>query len=352
MMKGQQGIAMIFVLLFLAVGSLALVPTLRYASSTLKLVSVSRESAEVQYALDALTQQALWYLQYETQFEECDDPADGIDSFVYCVAKNSEWTLTTQPLPVGTPHTVVDQVNKQDASVTVSVPGALTADPEPTPTPGPGTCFYASVTRDTDPDTDGDQTWVQVGKPIEYTLHIQNCSTNTKRRLRNVGVIADPAMSCFPDPVEPSKICSTGGSLVTPPEEPVVTDCQNPPTTDEIGGRACEGKPPDSLLLAYPDDDVSYKEEGNPDVFMDPLEERTLTFQLTPNTFGVFYIDVTICFFDAEVPCKEDSNLGSGNVAPVVAGMFNIKGKGKGHAFGASSKLDDGGSDLISQQPE
>ena len=32
--------------------------------------------------------------------------------------------------------------------------------------------------------------------------------------------------------------------------------------------------------------------------------------------------------------------------------MFNIQGKGKGNAFGASSKLDGDGADLISEQPE
>ena len=35
-----------------------------------------------------------------------------------------------------------------------------------------------------------------------------------------------------------------------------------------------------------------------------------------------------------------------------AACMFNLKGNGKGHAFGASSKLDGGGSELISEQPQ
>ena len=35
-----------------------------------------------------------------------------------------------------------------------------------------------------------------------------------------------------------------------------------------------------------------------------------------------------------------------------AAGMFSINGNSKGHAFGASSKLDSGGADLPSEQPQ
>ena len=51
-------------------------------------------------------------------------------------------------------------------------------------------------------------------------------------------------------------------------------------------------------------------------------------------------------------PCRGGSSDKTGQVAPVISGMFNIQGQGKGHAYGASSKLDDGGSGLLSEQPE
>ena len=81
-------------------------------------------------------------------------------------------------------------------------------------------------------------------------------------------------------------------------------------------------------------------------------EEGTLTFQLTPTSWGIFYVDVLVCYFNVGNPCADGSHQKTGKVAPVVAGMFNIQGKGKGNAFGASSKLDGNGADLISEQPK
>ena len=59
-----------------------------------------------------------------------------------------------------------------------------------------------------------------------------------------------------------------------------------------------------------------------------------------------------VCYFNGGNPCADGSHQKTVKVAPVVAGMFNINGKGKGYAFGASSKLDGSGADLISEQPQ
>ncbi len=81
-----------------------------------------------------------------------------------------------------------------------------------------------------------------------------------------------------------------------------------------------------------------------------------MRFKARPTSWGIFYVDVTVCYFAAVAgdpgPCSTGNVFRSGQVAPVIAGMYNIQGNGKGHAFGASSKLDNGGADLISEQPE
>ena len=81
-----------------------------------------------------------------------------------------------------------------------------------------------------------------------------------------------------------------------------------------------------------------------------------LVFQATVSGWGVYYVDVVICFFSSTSgdpgPCTTGNISNSGKVAPVVVGMFNINGNGKGHAFGASTKKDSGGSGLISKQPD
>ncbi len=145
---------------------------------------------------------------------------------------------------------------------------------------------------------------------------------------------------------------STGGDLVTPPKEPIVGGCHSPPPSDELGGVVCLGEAPDSLFLAYPDSGSSYGEAAHPTIKMVGGESRTLTFQLIPSTWGIYYIDVTVCYFNAGQPCDTGSRSDSDKVTPVVVGLFNIQGSGNGHAFGASSKLDDGGSYLISVEPE
>ena len=72
-------------------------------------------------------------------------------------------------------------------------------------------------------------------------------------------------------------------------------------------------------------------------------------------SWGIFYVDVTVCYFSSVSgdpgPCASGNVFRSGKVAPVVAGMFNINGKGKGNAFGASASLD-GPATLISEQPQ
>ena len=85
-MRDQRGIAMVLVLIFLGAGGILLAPTLRHVATALNFYGVSRESAEVEYALDAVTQQALWLLQNADPFQECDSGKAGVDSFTECVA--------------------------------------------------------------------------------------------------------------------------------------------------------------------------------------------------------------------------------------------------------------------------
>ena len=70
---------------------------------------------------------------------------------------------------------------------------------------------------------------------------------------------------------------------------------------------------------------------------------------------ALFNAQAIVCFFSSAGgdpgPCTTDNVHNSGKVAPVVVGMFNINGSGKGNAFGASAKMDGSGSGLISKQP-
>ena len=101
-------------------------------------------------------------------------------------------------------------------------------------------------------------------------------------------------------------------------------------------------------MANWPDGTTNYGSFKVPSPF-------TWTFQATPTTWGVFFVDVILCYFlnNGGDPGTCDGTTGheyrTGKVAPVVVGMFNINGTGKGYAFGASTKLDSGGSDIISQ---
>ena len=346
MMRGQQGLALVIVLLFLVVGRLALVPTLRYASASFKLLSVSRESSRVEYAQDALTQQALWYLQYQDAAKfatDCDDPVDGVDdSFADCVAKQGSWTLVTPGKVTGAfNETQVDAVNGQEVTVRVEVPGAMTAPPEPTPTPSPADCLFDWVTRD--------PTWVQIGEPVEYTIHLYNCSSSPAAKdVRRIVALLAPEMEYVAD--------TSGGSIFNgwPPatsKEPEVSRCDGSTTLPDPDYPGCQAND-NSLFLAWPDATGIFG--GQTAVKLGGGDVKVLSFQATPQSFGVFYVSVYTCYFAANASAcdTEIAGIPIKKKAPVVVGMFNIQGKGRGHAFGASSKLDNGGSALISQQPQ
>jgi len=329
------------VLIVLAGGSLLLVPTLKYASTALNSLRIFRDATWTQYALDAVTQQAMWELQYDTQFQDCDGDPATIESFVECVALNGEWTLTTQPLPVGTPHTVVDKVNGQDVSVKVEVPGELIAPPAPRPVPVNDHCLYVTVTRD--------NSWVQVGEPITYTFTIWNCGTKNTA-LRRIKALLSPSFEYVP--------LSTTTTYPSPPLDlaPEETRCDGSATPPDPDYYPCpQSVPPiidGALLLSWPDGTNSYK--GGDEIRIDRRQTTTWSFQATPTRWGVFYVEAILCYFSSASgdpgPCTGESRTTkrSGKVAPVVVGMFNIQGKGRGYSFGASSKLDNGGSDLIS----
>lgn len=339
--QSQRGVALVLVLILLGVGALIMGPSLRNTATALNFFAVSRESTDVVYALDAVTQQALWLLESSDPFEECDSEKAGDETFVECVAAYGSWDLATADylVPAPTPNaSLIDTVNGQQVIVTVEVPAPLGAAVEPTPTPTSDPCFYAWVSRD--------PTWVQVGEPIDYTLHVWNCSNSPSQKdLRFVAVITSRQM----DYIEGSR----GGSLVSPPIEPSPAsggDCVTIDTDTET--IACPGYATDSLLLSWPSEDLPFGAGSNPTVKLAGGEGGTLAFQLTPTAWGIFYIDVVLCYFNVGDPCKAGSSQSTGKVAPIVSGMFNINGTGKGHAFGASSKLDSGGADLISEQPQ
>ena len=354
-MRDQRGIAMVLVLIFLGVGGLLLAPTLRHVATALNFYGISRESAEVEYALDAVTQQALWLLQYEDAWEDCVTPLDSVDdSFVECVAEYGSWDLATADyFDNNVNESLISPVNSQQVEVSVEVPGAIAVAADPTPTPNAVQCIHTLVDRSPH--------WVEVGKPITYTFHIINCG-DKNFQIRRIKAIFPGSFiytaTATTDSVHPlihgdTSGAPTGADLV--PEEIFCDGSATPPDPDYF---PCAEPPPDqitdgSLLLNWPTGTSNFN-----NYFTDLGEEWDWVFQVTPTTFGVFYVESIVCYFSAASgdpgPCRgsETDTKRSGKVKPVIVGMFNIQGKGKGHAYGASSKLDSGGSDLLSEQPQ
>ena len=369
-MHAQRGVALVLVLIILGVGSLALAPTLQYAAGALKLVGISKTTATVQYAVGAITQQALAMLQYDTSFKDCENngaspiptpisPPDGVnESFANCVAMWGKWTLATQGklTPTAFNQTQVEKVNGRELTVSVEVPGALTAPPPPTPTPyptGSTKCEYVSVTRD--------KTWVQVGQPITYTLNAWNCSALgvPAFALRRIVALLAPGFTFV---LNSSGGYFPAGLAPNNPQESLCDGIANDPqqTATRPDYFPCpDTSPPivnNSKHLEWPSATTNLWSGSNAIDSGPPGTVRTFTFSATPTTWGVFYIDASICFFSNAAPdpgpCTSGNLYRSGKVAPVVVGMFNINGNGKGYAFGASSKLDNSGSGLISQTPQ
>ena len=357
-MKTERGAALILVLAILGVGAVLLPATLSYASTALMYFSVSQKSTEVVYDLNALTEYALWEMQYDTEFMDCDDPADGtIESFMDCVGKWGSWTLATPgKLQNIFNETQVAYVNNQEVSVSVEVPGDLTAPPEPTPTPTTAHCRYPWVVRDTDSTQAGNQTWAQVGDPITYTVHIWNCSDKTTN-LRRIVILL------------PSEYSYVAGSSIEPnagTNDPEQTRCDlaapspsvDNPTYCTDYASAEQG----TQILGYPgfgydtgDGSTADNYSGSETIAVAAGATADLVFQATTSGWGVFYVDAVVCFFASSGgdpgPCTAGNLISSGKVAPVVVGMFNINGSGQGHAFGASAKQDGTGSGLISKEP-
>ena len=350
MIREQRGVALAAVLLFLGVGAILLVPTLGYTASALKLFSVSRETAQVQYSLEATTAQAMWYLQYDTTLRDCDQPLDGTadDDFANCVAKYGSWKLATSGKTTGAfNETQVDTLNGQEVEISVEVPGALTSPPEPTPTPAAGSCVFDFADRD--------PTWVQVGEPVTYEVFVHNCSTSpSSKDLRRIVVLLPPefdyvatSTDCCVDVADTSVFHTWGGGE---DKEPEVSRCDGAVTAPDPDYPGCQTDD-NSLLLGWPD--LTGRFGGSTAVKIGGGDVEVLTFQATPNGWGVFYIDVSTCYFAASASGCDTEISGDPvkNKAAVVVGMFNIKGRGKGNAFGASSKLDAGGSGLVSKNP-
>lgn len=326
----QSGMMLILVLVFLGVSTLVIVPTLTYAATALHLLQTSRTSVQVQYALNAITQQSLWMLQYETFFQDCDSPTDGIvDSFADCVVKRGSWTLATPDNLAGVfNETQVEKVNGQEVSVKVEVPGGPTAPPPDLPTPISGPCLFSWITRDV--------TWIQTGKPITYMAHVYNCSGNFNINLQRAVVVLPSSFDY---------VTASGGGSLPPSGEPgtnvLCTDIDAPYVGCQLNSR----------LLAWPVGDGVW---GGSTVRLLRGATKELTFQAVPSKWGLFYTEFKACAFASNTAgCNtEISEQPRSQKAPVVVGMFNIKGRGPGYSFQGTSALDSSGSSLISQQPQ
>lgn len=359
-MRTERGAALILVLAILGVGAVLLPATLSYASSALNFFSVSRESTEVSYDLDALAQRALWEMQYDTQFQDCDSPPNSIvDSFVDCVTKWGSWTLATPgKLQSIYNETQVSYLNNQEVSIKVEVPGALTAPPAPTPTPTSAKCLYGWVERDTDPTQPGNQTWAKVGAPVTYTVHIWNCST-LSTNLRRILVLLPPEFSYVAgSTTQPND--TTGNPEQTSCDLAATSPSVNNPTYCTTYASAEQG----TKVLGYPGIGYNTGDGYTKDNYQTPQSALitvtagatvNLVFKATISGWGVYYVEAVVCFFSSTGedpgPCTAGNLHNTGKVAPVVVGMFNINGNGNGHAFGASAKQDGSGSGLISKQP-
>ena len=64
MRSGERGFVLVLVVIFLALGSLLLVPTLRLAYTTLNIKSLRTLALEDQYARDGAAEHAMWVLRY------------------------------------------------------------------------------------------------------------------------------------------------------------------------------------------------------------------------------------------------------------------------------------------------
>jgi len=342
--SAQRGAILILVLIMLGAGAVVLPPSLRYVRTTLNLLRVSQQTTMAHYALDGITQQALAMLQYDTSFKDCNNvsgiptPDAIVDSFANCVAMWGKWTLATQgKLTGGFNETQVERVNDQEVTVSIEVPGALTAPPEPTPTPTSDVCIFTYGTRDT--------TWAQAGGIITYEIHAVNCSSSpSMKNLRRLVVLLPSAFDYVSTDYSSSLFSgwSAGAN-----KEPTVARCAG--IDNPYPG--CEAND-NSLILIWPYGNSVFV--GGTAVPLAGGQTKVLRFKASPTTWGIFYIDVSVCFFSAGA---SGCNVEVGNdplkkEAPVVVGMFNINGNGQGYAFGASSKLDGSGSGLISQVPQ
>ena len=348
----QRGIALALTLIMLGIGSLVIVPTLRYASTALFNQQINRDDFWTINALDAITELALWELQHDDDFLDCSDAlgnpvldSDGTnESFVDCVVSWGSWTLATSgKLESIENETLVAQVNRQDVSVKVEVPADLLVAPDPSPTPTSDKCLYVWVTRDTDLAKAGDQTWVLVNEPIYYTLHIWYCSDGPEDiKLRRIHVLM-PEDFIY-------ELGSTGGDATF--LDPERSACDGSATTPDPDYTPCTITD-NRRLLSWPSATTNWA--GSSTISVGVTEVWEHTFTATPSSWGVFFIEALVCYWDsgtgAPGPCISGKSHGTGKVAPIVVGMFNIQGNGQGNAFGAIAKLDDGGSDLIGIDP-
>lgn len=355
-LQDHRGIALLMVLLVLGMGTLLLVPTLQYATTALRTYRINQEATWARYALDAVTQQALWKLQYDTVFD-----CDGTPTpFSNCVAKKKTWYLTTQALPVGTPYTQIEKINNQDVTLSVEVPG-VSITPIPIPTPlSSGACLYPTVSKDKD--------WVQVGEAITYTIGVDLCTTGNANFQSRQIVVHLPSGFIY---VASSTIYGEFDTVPTagnPAGDPDSSTCASIAPTSPYYALCTAADT--TIVLVWPSDatdplfDKSFGQAGfnqlsnsyqSPNCAVlagvDPPTKcpDRLTFQAKPSSWGVFFVDVQICYFTAGSPCASGNDYKVSKVAPVVVGMFNLNGQGKGLQKKASSSLDSNGSNLVSE---
>ena len=187
--------------------------------------------------------------------------------------------------------------------------------PEPTPTPSPGSCIFNWVTRDADPNTPGEQIWIQIGEPIEYTVHVLNCSSDpASKNVRRIVALLAPEMDYVPG--------TSGGTVFQgwPPEaskEPEVSRCDGSTTLPDHDYAGCQAND-NSLLLGWPSASGIFS--GAEAVKLAGQEVKVLTFEATATNSGIFYVDISICFFGANASTCDIEITGDEfkQVAPVV----------------------------------
>lgn len=148
-MRGQRGQTLVLVLILLGVGSLVLVPALRYISTALLGLRVSTDAANQQTSAAAGVEDARWRLAY-------DIPPPGFPD-----------GLLTSVTP-STPRTYSLPINGIEVEITVEALEMTESATAPT-VKKPGSSMFVSMTRS--------PSWVPLGGETTYSVRAYNDGT-------------------------------------------------------------------------------------------------------------------------------------------------------------------------------